>query len=73
MTTKRIEGRADLNKKIEASKAQFPIVVDDDQLVEKKEEFYLFKYTLFLNIHVEKEYKGEKFVIWIIMKFIYTN
>ncbi|KAG5599810.1 hypothetical protein H5410_031180 [Solanum commersonii] len=32
---------AHLNKKIEASEAQLPIVVDDYQLVEKKEEFQL--------------------------------
>ncbi|KAG5606319.1 hypothetical protein H5410_027811, partial [Solanum commersonii] len=48
-----------LNKKIEASEAQLPIVVDDDQLVGKKEEFQPFNYTLFLNIDVEKEYKSE--------------
>ncbi|KAG5609988.1 hypothetical protein H5410_021269 [Solanum commersonii] len=45
---------ADLNKKIEAFEAQLPIVVDDDQLVEQKEEFQPFNYTLFLNIDVEK-------------------
>ncbi|KAG5579771.1 hypothetical protein H5410_050398 [Solanum commersonii] len=45
----------DLNKKIEALEAQLPIVVDDDQLVEQKEEFQSFNYTLFLNIDVEKE------------------
>ncbi|KAG5606269.1 hypothetical protein H5410_027761, partial [Solanum commersonii] len=53
---------ADLNKKIEASKAQLPIVVDDDQLVVKKEEFHTFKYIVFLSIDVEKEYKNEKVV-----------
>ncbi|KAG5571858.1 hypothetical protein H5410_061624 [Solanum commersonii] len=51
-----------LNKKIEASKAQLSIVVDDDQLVEQKEEFQPFNYTLFLNIDVEKEYKSENVV-----------
>ena len=53
---------AHLNKKIEASEAQLPIVVDDDQLVEQKEEFQPFNYILFLNIDVEKEYKSENVV-----------
>uniref|UniRef100_M1DAI2 Uncharacterized protein n=1 Tax=Solanum tuberosum TaxID=4113 RepID=M1DAI2_SOLTU len=53
---------ADLNKKIEVSEAQLPIVEDDDQLVEKKKEFHPFNYTLFLNIDVEKEYKSENVV-----------
>ncbi|KAG5577070.1 hypothetical protein H5410_057204 [Solanum commersonii] len=47
---------------IEASTVQSPIVVDDDQLVEQKEEFQPFNYTLFLNIDVEKEYKSENVV-----------
>ncbi|KAG5589958.1 hypothetical protein H5410_040472 [Solanum commersonii] len=51
-----------LNKKIEASDAQLPIVVDNDQLVEQKEEFQPFNYTLFFNIDVEKEYKSENVV-----------
>uniref|UniRef100_M1DKI1 Uncharacterized protein n=1 Tax=Solanum tuberosum TaxID=4113 RepID=M1DKI1_SOLTU len=53
---------AHLNKKIEASEAQLPIVVDDDPLVEQKEEVQPFNYTLFLNIDVEKEYKSENVV-----------
>ncbi|KAG5579333.1 hypothetical protein H5410_049960 [Solanum commersonii] len=53
------ELETDLNKKIEASEAQLPIVVDDDQLVKKKEEFHPFNYSLFLNINIEKEYKRE--------------
>ncbi|KAG5611609.1 hypothetical protein H5410_022890 [Solanum commersonii] len=53
---------AHLNKKIKASEAKLPIVVDDDQLVEQKEEFQPFNYTLFLNIDVEKEYKSEN--VW---------
>uniref|UniRef100_A0A0V0IYI3 Putative ovule protein n=1 Tax=Solanum chacoense TaxID=4108 RepID=A0A0V0IYI3_SOLCH len=53
---------ANLNKKIEASEAQLPNVVDDDQLVEQKEEFQPFSYTLFLNIDVEKECKSENVV-----------
>ncbi|KAG5598281.1 hypothetical protein H5410_029651 [Solanum commersonii] len=59
MTIQLIEGS---NKKIEASDAQLLIVVDDDQLVEQKEEFQPFNYTLFLNIDVEKEYKSENIV-----------
>ncbi|KAG5632816.1 hypothetical protein H5410_004533 [Solanum commersonii] len=51
-----------LNKKIEASDAQLPIVLDNDQLVEQKEEFQPFNYTLFLNINIEKEYKSENVV-----------
>uniref|UniRef100_M1DMN3 Uncharacterized protein n=1 Tax=Solanum tuberosum TaxID=4113 RepID=M1DMN3_SOLTU len=51
-----------LNKKIEASYAQLPIVVDNDQLVEQNEELQPFNYTLFLNIDVEKEYKSENVV-----------
>ena len=38
------------------------IGVDDDKLVEKKEEFKPFNYTLFLNFDVEKEYKSENVV-----------
>ncbi|KAG5619955.1 hypothetical protein H5410_005173, partial [Solanum commersonii] len=38
---------------------QLPIVVDDDQLVEQKEEFQPFNYTLLLSIDAEKEYKSE--------------
>uniref|UniRef100_M1ACQ9 Uncharacterized protein n=1 Tax=Solanum tuberosum TaxID=4113 RepID=M1ACQ9_SOLTU len=53
---------APLNKKIEASEAQLPIVVDYDQLVEQKEEFQPFNYILFLNIDVEKEDKSENVV-----------
>ncbi|KAG5591341.1 hypothetical protein H5410_041855 [Solanum commersonii] len=53
---------AHLNKKIEASDVQSPIVVDDDQLVEQKEEFQPFNYTLFLKIEVKKEYKNENVV-----------
>ncbi|KAG5586450.1 hypothetical protein H5410_046884 [Solanum commersonii] len=51
-----------LNKKIDASEAQLPFVMDDDQLVEQKEEFQPFNYTLFLNIDVDKEYKSENVV-----------
>lgn len=36
--------------------------MDDDQLVEQQEEFQPLKYTLFLNINVEKEYKKEDVV-----------
>ncbi|KAG5587011.1 hypothetical protein H5410_047445 [Solanum commersonii] len=36
--------------------------MDDDQLVEQKEEFQPFNYILFLNIDVEKEYKSENVV-----------
>ncbi|KAG5620135.1 hypothetical protein H5410_005353 [Solanum commersonii] len=52
----------DLNKKIEASEAQLPIVMDNDQLVEQKEKFQPFNYTLFVNIDVKKEYKSENVV-----------
>ncbi|KAK6791494.1 hypothetical protein RDI58_010575 [Solanum bulbocastanum] len=51
-----------LNKKIEVSEAQLPIVVDDDQLDEQKREFQPFNYTLFLNVDVVKEYKSENVV-----------
>ncbi|KAG5595032.1 hypothetical protein H5410_036264 [Solanum commersonii] len=44
--------KARLNKTIEASEFQLSIVVDEDQLVEQKEEFQPFNYTLFLNIDV---------------------
>uniref|UniRef100_M1DKX3 Uncharacterized protein n=1 Tax=Solanum tuberosum TaxID=4113 RepID=M1DKX3_SOLTU len=54
---------AHLNKKIEASDVQSPIVMDDDQLVEQKTEFQPFNYILFLNIDVEKEYKSENVVL----------
>ncbi|KAG5615146.1 hypothetical protein H5410_014970 [Solanum commersonii] len=47
---------------LEASNVQSPIVVDDDQLVEQKEEFQPFNYILFLNVDVEKEYKSENVV-----------
>uniref|UniRef100_M1DXT4 Uncharacterized protein n=1 Tax=Solanum tuberosum TaxID=4113 RepID=M1DXT4_SOLTU len=53
---------AHLIKKIEASDAKLLIVVDDDQLVEKKKKFQAFNYTLFLNIDVEKEYKSKNVV-----------
>uniref|UniRef100_M1DTG0 Uncharacterized protein n=1 Tax=Solanum tuberosum TaxID=4113 RepID=M1DTG0_SOLTU len=53
---------AHLNKKIEASEAQLPFVMDDDQQVEQKEKFQPFNYTLFLNIDVDKEYKSENVV-----------
>ncbi|KAG5571844.1 hypothetical protein H5410_061610 [Solanum commersonii] len=53
---------AHLNKNIEASETQLPIIVDDDQLVEQKEELRAFNYTLFLNTNVEKEYKSENVV-----------
>ncbi|KAG5609847.1 hypothetical protein H5410_021128 [Solanum commersonii] len=53
---------AHLNKKIEAYDAQLLIIVDDDQLVEQKEEFQPFNYILFLNNNVEKEYKSENVV-----------
>ena len=56
------EQEAHLNEKVEASDAQSPIVVDDDQLVERKEEFQSFNYTLFFNVDVEKEYKSENVV-----------
>uniref|UniRef100_M1DL79 Uncharacterized protein n=1 Tax=Solanum tuberosum TaxID=4113 RepID=M1DL79_SOLTU len=46
---------AHLNKKVEASNAQSPIIVDDDRLVEQKEKFQSFNYTLFLRVDIEKE------------------
>ncbi|KAG5595276.1 hypothetical protein H5410_036508 [Solanum commersonii] len=49
--------RTHLNKKVEASNAQSPIVVD-----EQKEELQPFNYTLFFNVNVEKEYKSENVV-----------
>ncbi|KAG5615978.1 hypothetical protein H5410_015802 [Solanum commersonii] len=36
--------------------------MDDDQLVEQKEEFQPFDYTLFLIVNVEKEYTSENVV-----------
>ncbi|KAG5610822.1 hypothetical protein H5410_022103 [Solanum commersonii] len=36
--------------------------MDDDQLVEQKEELQPFNYTLFLSIDVQKEYKSENVV-----------
>ena len=44
------------------SEAKLSIVLDNDQLVEQKEKFQPFNYTLFLNSDVEKEYKSENVV-----------
>ena len=51
-----------MSKKIEVSEAQLPIVMYDDQLMEKQEDFYPLNYTLYHNINVKKEYKSENVV-----------
>jgi len=48
-----------LNKKVEASDALQPIIVDTSQLMERKEEFQLFDHNIINNAKVDEECKIE--------------